>query len=263
LVARDSLESSSPGVANFSGNFHKFFSDVWSLLEIKVIVTRRYLMFHVLGALILPLSMLYWATAMSPERFESSFRILVGTLILGIGQAVGSNVGLATLQDRFTRRLRLLVTMPVSKVSYAFGTLAYGALQSAVLVTLILLFAWLAGADYSLDWTLAPLILATVVTMTGATLFAVSLVPDINSGIIANSMFGVVFVVLSPVFYTFDNAPRLFKWLGWVSPFRYAADGIEKGLNGQSASWSELTILSGIALAVMIAGTRILRWRDI
>ena len=56
--------------------------------------------------------MFYWATAISPGRFESNFRILVGTLILGIGQAVGSNVGLWTLQDRFTRRLRLLLTMP-------------------------------------------------------------------------------------------------------------------------------------------------------
>ncbi len=122
--------------------------------------------------------------------------------------------------DRFTRRLRLLITMPVAKASYAMGTLGYGVLHSVVLVTLILLFAKLAGADYAIHWTMPLFILAVIVTITGATLVVVSLAPDLNVGMITNSMLGIVFVLLSPVFYTFDDAPRLFKWLGFISPFR-------------------------------------------
>ena len=139
-----------------AGSWKKFLLDSWSMLEIKVIVTRRHLLWHAMGSLIIPLSMFYWATVIAPERFEASFRILVGTLILGIGQAVGANVGQWTLMDRFTRRLRLLITMPVAKASYAMGTLGYGVLHSVVLVTLILLFAKLAGADYAIHWTMPP-----------------------------------------------------------------------------------------------------------
>lgn len=237
--------------------------DSWSLLEIKVIVTRRYLLWHAMGSLIIPLSMFYWATAIAPERFEASFRILVGTLILGIGQAVGANVGQWTLMDRFTRRLRLLITMPMSKASYAIGTLGYGVLHSVVLVTLILLFAKLAGADYAIHWTMPLFILAVIVTITGATLIVVSLAPDLNVGMITNSMLGIVFVLLSPVFYTLEDAPGLFQWLGYISPFRYAADAIEKGFNGQMPSSLEITVLTATALASMTLGAMMLRWKDL
>ena len=251
------------GAVIAAGSWKKILLDSWSILEIKVIVTRRHLLWHAMGSLIIPLSMFYWATAIAPERFEASFRILVCTLILGIGQAVGANVGQWTLMDRFTRRLRLLITMPVSKASYAMGTLGYGVLHSVVLVTLILLFAKPAGADYAIHWTMPLFVLAVIVTITGATLVVVSLAPDLNVGMITNSMLGIVFVLLSPVFYTFDDAPRLFKWLGFISPFRYAADAIEKGFNGQNPSLPEMEVLVGTALVSMALGTMMLRWKDI
>ena len=246
-----------------TGSWRKFLLDSWSIFEIKVIVTRRHLLWHAMGSLIIPLSLFYWATAIAPERFETSFRILVGTLILGIGQAVGANVGQWTLMDRFTRRLRLLITMPVSKASYAIGTLAYGALHAAVLAALVLLFARLAGADYDIHWTMPLLIFSVIVTITGATLVVVSLSPDLNVGMITNSMLGIVFILLSPVFYTFDDAPRLSQWLGYISPFRYAADAVEKGFNGQMPSSLEITVLAGSALVCMVLGTMMLRWKDL
>lgn len=246
-----------------AGSWRKFLLDSWSIFEIKVIVTRRHLLWHAMGSLIIPLSMFYWATAIAPERFESSFRILVGTLILGMGQAVGANVGQWTLMDRFTRRLRLLITMPVSKASYAMSTLGYGALHAVVLVTLVLIFAKLAGADYAFHWTLPLSMFTVIVTISGATLVVVSLSPDLNVGMITNSMLGIVFVLLSPVFYTFEDAPKLFQWLGYVSPFRYAADAIEKGLNGQMPSSLELTIMMGAAIVSMTLGTTMLRWKDL
>ena len=100
-------------------------------------------------------------------------------------------------------------------------------------------------------------------TITGATLVVVSLAPDLNVGMITNSMLGIVFVLLSPVFYTFDDAPKLFKWLGFISPFRYAADAIEKGFNGQNPSFPEMGVLAGTALVSMALGTIMLRWKDL
>ena len=62
------------GGAIATGSWKKFLLDSWSILEIKVIVTRRHLLWHAMGSLIIPLSMFYWATAIASERFEASFR---------------------------------------------------------------------------------------------------------------------------------------------------------------------------------------------
>ncbi len=91
----------------------------------------------------------------------------------------------------------------------------------------------------------------------------VSLAPDMNVGMITNSMLGIVFVLLSPVFYTFDDAPRLFKWLGFISSFRYAADAIEKGFNGQNPLFPEMGALTGTAFVSMPLGPMMLRWKDL
>jgi ABC-type multidrug transport system permease subunit len=229
-AARDIQLANAARVQSVSGL--KFLSDALAIVEVKIIVTKGHWMWHVLGTMIFPFSMLYWATAITPGSFESDFRILVGTVIFGISQTIVSNVGLWTIQDRFTRRMRLLITMPMSKGSYALGTLIYGALQSTITVSLILLFGWVAGADISLHWDLPFLILSVMLLMTGLILVVVSHAPSVNAGIIATSLLSIVLVTLSPVFYTHEQAPVLFRWLGWISPFRYAADGIERSLNG-------------------------------
>ena len=50
--------------------------------------------------------------------------------------------------------------------------------------------------------------------------------------------------------------------LGWVSPLRYAADGLMKSFSGRTDVWVELVVLSGFAVASMSLGLWRLRWRE-
>ena len=75
-------------------------------------------------------------------------------------------------------------------------------------------------------------------------------------------MVGILPVMLSPVFFTMDQAPLLMRWLGWVSPFRYAADGIMKSISGQSDIWSEFAVLAAFAVMLMTVGIWRMRWRE-
>jgi ABC-type multidrug transport system permease subunit len=59
-----------------------------------------------------------------------------------------------------------------------------------------------------------------------------------------------------------EQSPLLLKLLGYVSPLRYAADGITKSLSGQTDVWFELAVLAGFALVTMALGTWRLPWRE-
>ena len=76
------------------------------------------------------------------------------------------------------------------------------------------------------------------------------------------NLFGVVLVMVSPVFFTMDQAPLVLQLVGWVSPMRYAADGITKSISGDAQIWVELGALLGFAAVSMVLGLWKLRWRE-
>ena len=59
-----------------------------------------------------------------------------------------------------------------------------------------------------------------------------------------------------------DQAPTVLRWLGWVSPMRYAADGVMKSLSGSTDVWLEFLILTGFALVTTSLGLWKMKWRD-
>ena len=89
-----------------------------------------------------------------------------------------------------------------------------------------------------------------------------SYAPSMEAGSIMGNLFGVVLVVISPVFFSMDQAPVILRWLGWVSPMRYAADGVMKSLSGQTDVWLEFLILTGFALVTTSLGLWKMKWRD-
>ena len=52
------------------------------------------------------------------------------------------------------------------------------------------------------------------------------------------------------------------RLLGYVSPLRYAADGIGKSLSGRGDVWTELAVLAGFAVVTMSLGLWRLPWRE-
>ena len=54
----------------------------------------------------------------------------------------------------------------------------------------------------------------------------------------------------------------MLKQLGYVSPLRYAADGITKSLSGDADVWFELAVLAGFTVVMMFLGIWRLPWRE-
>ena len=77
-----------------------------------------------------------------------------------------------------------------------------------------------------------------------------------------SNLFGVVLVMVSPVFFTMDQAPVALKLLGWVSPMRYAADGLNKSTSGQTDVWLEFLVLAGFAITATFLGLWKMKWRE-
>ena len=250
------LTSTCPGGAG------KFLSDVWTVLEMKLISQARGWMWYLLGSFAFPMSIFYWSRALAPDDDQAARRLVAGAIVFGVSMTMANNLGQQMIQDRFQGRLKLLITMPMTKAAYVTGVLGFTAMQAAVSVALLLTFGSIIGVDLSLTWAFFPLILAVVLTMTGLTVFIASYAPTAEAGGIMINLFVFVLLMVSPVFFTVDQAPHLMAWLGWVSPLRYAADGITKSLSGSTDVWVEFGILASFALTTIALGLWKMRWRE-
>ena len=90
-----------------------------------------------------------------------------------------------------------------------------------------------------------------VLTMAGLTSSVVSFAPSLQVGNLVTGMLSLVLAALSPVYFTMEQSPLLLKLLGYISPLRYAADGITKSLSGQTDVWFEVAVLAGFALVTL------------
>jgi ABC-type multidrug transport system permease subunit len=171
-------------------------------------------------------------------------------------------VGQNAVAQRFMGNLRLLVTMPMAKGAYVLGSLAFSSISGAVTVLVLLGFGVVTGIGIEPVWTLAPSLVLAVLTMAGLTMLVVSFAPTPQVGNIATGLLSLGLAALSPVYFTMEQAPVLLRFLGYVSPLRYAADAIEKSLSGRIDVWLELGVLAGFALVTMALGLWRLPWRE-
>ena len=240
----------------------KFLRDVASIFEIKLIAMSRAWYFFLMGTLIFPVSMFYFAQALAPDTPEAIRRALAGTMIFGAAMLTTNMLAQSMIQDRFQGRLKLIITMPVSKGAYAIGSLVFSASLSAATMLVILGFAVAVGVQFTLSWAFLPLLLGVMLTMSGLTILIVSYAPTAEVGNIMTNLTGILLAFVSPVFFTMEQAPAVMRALGWVSPLRYAADGLMKSLSGQPDVGLELTVLTGFAVLAMALGLWRLRWRE-
>lgn len=240
----------------------KFLRDVWCVLEMKTLYVVRGWYWYAIRPLVFPLGVLFWLRVMVPDDPDTNRRILAGAVVFGVSLSTANLLAQLILQDRFLGRMKLLITMPMSKVSYAVGVLAFAAIQASPVVVLLLAFSFVVDVDLALTWALFPLIVATLLSVAGIALMIASYAPTVEVGGIMSNLFGVVLVMVSPVFFTMDQAPFVLQLIGWVSPMRYAADGITKAISGNGQIWLELSILLGFAMASMALGLWKMRWRE-
>ena len=240
----------------------KFLADVISIFQISALPALKHWYVTVLAAALIPIPWFYVTRTIAPDNPQVLLRLMAGTLVFGVTFSIGMFVGQNWVAQRFNGSLRLLIAMPVSKGSYILGSLLYSALSGAIIIPALFGFGLLAGVETRLTWGLAPVLALAVLTMAGLTLFVVSFAPSQQVGNLVTGMLSLVLAALSPVYFTMEQSPLLLKLLGYVSPLRYAADGITKSLAGQTDVWFELAVLAGFALVTMALGTWRLPWRE-
>ena len=158
--------------------------------------------------------------------------MLAGTLLFGVSSSIGMLVGQNAVSQRFMGNLKLLITMPVSKGAYVLGSLAFSSILDHR--TFLVVFGFLAGVDIA---GLAPS-LALLLSVVGLTMFVVSCPIPASSNVHA--------------------VPRGAGLLHG----RYAADGIDKSLSGQTDVGVELAVLAGFAVVTMAMGLWRKPWRE-
>ena len=245
-----------------SGSRAKFVSDALSVLEIKLLFLVHGWYWYLVRPLVIPLGLYFWLRVLVPDDPELVKRVMVGSIVFGVSISTANMLGQQIIMDRFMGRLKLIITMPVSKGAYVTGLLAFAAIQTIPVIFLILGFAWASGVDIHLTWAFFPFIVPILISMAGITLIIASYAPSQEVGSIAANLTSIGIVVVSPVFFTMDQAPLVLRWIGWVSPMRYAADGIMKSLSGETGVLVEFVVLAGFGLAAMAIGVWALRWRE-
>ncbi len=145
----------------------KFLQDVLSILEMKLHLARQGWQWYLLGALIFPLGMFYWSRALVPDDPEAVRRLMTGTIIFGVSIMTANSLSDQLVQDRFQGRLKLLITMPMSKAAYAIGVLAFASIQSAAIMALLLAFGFIAGVDFDPTPAFVLVIIPMLLTMAG------------------------------------------------------------------------------------------------
>ena len=116
----------------------KFVRDAATVLEMKLIYLRQTWQWYLMGALIFPMGMFYWSRALAPDDPEAVRRLITGTIIFGVAIMTANSLSDQLVQDRFQGRLKMLITMPIAKGSYAMGVLAFASIQSTTIVVLLL-----------------------------------------------------------------------------------------------------------------------------
>lgn len=228
----------------------------------KFLFLLRAWYWYVIRPLVFPLGVLFWLRVMVPNDPEANTRILAGAIVFGVSLSSANLLSQQILQDRFLGRLKLLITMPMSKGSYAVGVMSFSIIQTTPIIVLLLGLSSFVEVDLDLTWAFLPLVIAAMLTIAGIALLIGSYAPNLEVGGIMSNLFGVVLVMLSPVFFTMDQAPFVLQLIGWVSPMRYAADGLTQSISGNGNIWTDVLVLSIFAIASMTLGLRKLRWRD-
>ena len=166
------------------------------------------------------------------------------------------------MAERFNGNLKLMITAPVSKFAYVAGTLMHSSMVGAGSVVAILVFALVSGIDIAPTWTFLPVIALAVLFLSGLAVFITGLSPSFTVGNMMANIVGIILAMVSPVFFTMEQAPLLLRWLGYVSPLRYAADGLSASLTGRTDVAVEVVVLMASALVAMALGLWRLPWRE-
>ena len=240
----------------------KLLGDMSTVVGIKTRVSVKDWLWLIIGALVFPLPLFYMLNAYVGDDPAATIRIISGTLVFSVSFSTANQIAQQIMAEHFNGNLKLIITAPVSKFAYVAGTLIHSSMIGAGSVIAILVFALASGIDIDPTWTFLPVVVLAVLFLSGLAILITSFSPSFTVGNMAANIVGIILAMVSPVFFTMEQAPLLLRWLGYVSPLRYAADGLSASLTGRTDVAVEVAVLSASALAAMALGLWKLPWRE-
>jgi len=240
----------------------KAIRDAALITWIQALKVRAWPAGYLLSVVLMPLGTLLFAKALTPPGFEVGVRLITGSMVFGLGLMTVNLMAQFILSERFNNEMKLIVISPVHPLSYAGGLLAYSLVQSLVTVAVILTFAPLFSIDIHLSFWLVPLTLLTAVSMTGIAVVIATWSPSLEMGGILANTFGILIVILSPVYYPIERLSEWLRWVARLSPYTHAGEAFNRVLSGEGGFGNEMLILAGITVVGLAIGVLGLRWRE-
>ncbi|MBV8855801.1 MAG: ABC transporter permease [Acidobacteria bacterium] len=219
-----------------------------------------------LAAVVFPSAMYLFAGAVGGAGAagdETRLRFLAGSIVFSLSLTSISWLGYLMLENRFTGRLKLFATLPLSPSSYVFGFLGFALAQGALSTAALLTLGRLAGVPARAS--LAPLALVVVLTilcLCGLGAVVAARARSFTEGSLMTDALGAGLVFLAPVYYGPEAMPA---WLGAVSrflPTAFAASAVRTALAGGHEVYGEALALALTATATLALALRLLKWRE-
>ena len=139
-------------------------SDIVCVFRIQLMSMRAEIGPFLLAALVFPSAMYLFANAISRTEGteQTRLRFLAGSIVFSLSLTSISWLGYLLLENRFTGRLKLFVTLPLEPSSYICGFLVFAFVQASLGTVALLLL----GRFFGVQMRPSLLPLALVVTLT-------------------------------------------------------------------------------------------------
>src|SRR5215472_6273374 len=161
-----------------------------------------------LAAIVFPIAMYLFANAIrgAGGGDQARLRFLAGSIVFSLSLTAISWLGYLLLENRFTGRLKLFATLPLSPASYVFGILIFGVVQAILGVSALLLLTRLLGVRTRLGLLpLSATILLTMLCLSGISVIIATRARSFSEGSLLTDTLGAGLVFLAPGYYTLDR----------------------------------------------------------
>ena len=217
-----------------------------------------------LAALVFPTAMYFFANAIKGDARsdQNRFRFLAGSIVFSLSLTGISWLGYLLLENRFTGRLKLFATLPLTPSSYVFGILIFGVAQSILGSGTLLLVARLLGARTQLGvLPLTATILLTMLCLSGISVIIATRARSFSEGSLLTDSLGAGLVLLAPVYYSPEDMPHALRSVSEWLPTARAAHAVQAALAGNYAT-GDLAILGVMGILSLSLGFKLMRFGE-
>src|SRR5438552_6312956 len=143
---------------------------------------------------------------------QTRLRFLSASIVFSLSLTAISWFGYLLLENRFTGRLKLFATMPVTVSAYVFGVLIFALAQGAIATVSMLAGAWFLGVTTQFNgfggmFLLALVVFFSLVSLCGISLIIAARVRSFSEGSLMTDALGAGLVLLAPIYYPAETLP--------------------------------------------------------